>query len=110
MSVAATLARNNASFDSSTFQEFCTATLSGTYVQGGFTFNPFTVAGGKGSSPLPSSSFLRAIWTSPLGYIYYTSVSGNVATTLIFSAPGTELAAGALPETVIPVILIKRKL
>jgi hypothetical protein len=111
MAIVATVTRNHSSFDSSTFREYCTAALTGTYATGGFTFNPFTVAGGKGSSPLPSSNFVAAEWVSPTGYIYYTTVSGNVATTKIFTAAATELAnTTAVPEASVPVILIKRKI
>jgi hypothetical protein len=112
MAVTAVLTRTNASFDSTNYQEFCTAALTGTYATGGFTFNPYTIySAAKGSTPLPSANLLRAIWTSPLGYIYYTTVSGNVATTKILSAPGTELAnTTAVPDASVPVILIKRKL
>lgn len=111
MAIVAVVTRNHSSFDSSTYNEFCTAALTGTYATGGFTFNPFTVVGGKGSSPLPSSNLVAAEWQSPLGYIYSTTVSGNVATTKIFTAAATELAnTTAVPEASVPVILVKRKI
>jgi hypothetical protein len=111
MAVVATVTRNHATSDQSTFIEFCTAALAGTYATGGFTFNPFTIVGGKGSSPLPSSNFLNADWSSPLGYTYRTTVTGNVATTKIFTAPNTELAnTTAVPDASIPVIITKRKI
>lgn len=111
MAVTSVITRNFHSADQSTFTEFCTAALTGTYVTGGFTFNPFNVVGGKGSSPLPSTNFITAEWYSPLGYIYNTTVSGNVATTKIFSAPNTELAnTTAVPDATIQVVLRKRKI
>lgn len=111
MAVTAVVTRNHSTFDASTFVEFCTAALTGTYVTGGFTFNPFAVFAGKGSSPLPSSNFLAADWYSPLGYIYRTTVSGNVATTKIFTAPATELAnTTAVPDASVPLTIVKRKI
>lgn len=111
MAVTITVTRTHSSSDQSTFTEFCTAALTGTYVTGGFTFNPYAVYAGKGSSPLPSSSFLAADWYSPTGYIYRTTVAGNVATTKILSAAGTELAnTTAVPDASIPVTLRKRKI
>jgi hypothetical protein len=111
MAVTITLARTHATFSSTVFNEFCTATITGTYATGGFTFNPFTIYAGKGSSPLPSSQFLAADWYSPLGYIYRTTVSGSVATTKIFSAANTELTnAAAVPDASVFVTLTKRKI
>lgn len=110
MAVTSVFTRNHSSFDSSTFREYCTAALTSTYVQGGFTWNPFTIYGGKGSTPLPSSNLIAVEFLSTLGYVYVTTISGNTATTKIYSAAGTELAAGALPEASVPVIIIKRKL
>lgn len=110
MAVTAIVTRNSSTNDQSTFIEFCTAALTGTYVPGGFTFNPFTVVAGKGSSPLPSTNFVAADWYSPLGYTYRTSVAGNVATTKIFSAANTELGAVAVPDASIAVTLTKKKI
>ena len=111
MAVTVTVARTSHTCDQSTFIEFCVATFTGTYVTGGFTFNPFTIQGGKGSSPLPSSNFIAADWYSPLGYIYRTTVAGNVATTKIFTAPNTELAnTTAVPDATVPVTIVKRKI
>lgn len=111
MAVTSTFTRSHSSFDSSTFNEFVTAAFTGTYVTGGFTWNPFTVFAGKGSSPLPSSNFISATFASPLGYQYVTTLSGNTATTKIFSAAGTELAnTTAVPDASVPLTIIKRKL
>lgn len=111
MAVTAVVTRSHATSDQSTTLEFCTAALTGTYVTGGFTFNPFTIYAGKGSTPLPSSNFLNADWSSPLGYTYRTTVAGNVATTKIFTAPNTELAnTTAVPDASVPVIITKRKI
>lgn len=111
MAVTATFTRNHSSFDSSTFNEYVTATLSGTYVTGGFTWNPFTIFAGKGSGALPSSSFILAVWNSPLGYSYVTTISGNTCTTKIFSAANTEFTnASAVPDATVPVTIVKRKL
>lgn len=111
MAVTSTFARTHLTFDSTTFTEFVTATLSGTYLTGGFTWNPFTIYAGKGSSPLPSSQFLRAEWVSPLGYIYVTTISGTTATTKIFSAANTEFTnATTAPDATISVVIRKRKI
>jgi hypothetical protein len=111
MAVIFGINRQHQSFDSTTFSEFCTATLSGTYVNpGGFTWNPFTVYAGKGSSPLPSSTLLTADFYSPTGHTYVTTVSGTTATTKIFAGT-TELANGtAVPNATVPVVLRKRKI
>lgn len=111
MAVTSTFSRTHASFDSSTYNEFVTATFTGTYVTGGFTWNPFSIFAGKGSSPLPSTQFLSASFQSPLGYQYVTTISGNTATTKIFTAANTELAnAAAVPDATVPVIIVKRKI
>lgn len=111
MAVTIVVSRNHATFDASTFSEFCTAALTGTYVTGGFTWNPFNVFAAKGSSPLPSTSVLTFEWYSPLGYLYVTTLAGNVATTKIFSAANTELAnAAAVPDASLAVTLRKRKI
>ena len=109
MAVTAFIKRNHGTYNTTTSEEFCTATLSGTYVPGGFTVNPFTVAGGLGSAPFDGQTFLAADWYSPLGYTYVSTVAGNVMTTKIFSAPNTELGAVAVPDASLPVILTKRK-
>jgi hypothetical protein len=111
MAVTSTFSRTHAAFDSTTFTEFVTATLSGTYATGGFTWNPFTIYGGKGSTPLASTQFLRAEWVSPLGYIYVTTVSGTTATTKIFSAANTEFTnSSAVPDASVAVVIRKRKI
>lgn len=110
MAVTATVTRNLSTTDQATFIEFCTASLTGVYVPGGFTFNPFAIFAGKGSSPLPSTSVLTVDWYSPLGYIYRTTVAGSVATTKIFSAANTELTAIAVPDATISLTIVKRKI
>lgn len=111
MAVTSTITRTHSTSDQSTFIEFCTAALAGTYVTGGFTFNPFAIFAGKGSSPLPSTSVLTVDWYSPLGYIYRTTVAGSVATTKIFSAANTELTnATAIPDATITLTIVKRKI
>jgi hypothetical protein len=112
MAVTAAFNRTYNTTDTGTYTEFVTATLSGTYATGGFTWNPFSIFGGQGSSPLASTVLLDADFLSPLGYIYRTTVNTttNVATTKIFSAANTELTAGATPEASVPVVLRKRKI
>lgn len=111
MAVTFSATRVHATNDNSTFIEYCTATLTGTYVTGGFTWNPFTIFAGKGSSPLPSSNFLNADFVSPLGYTYVTTMSGNTATTKILTTAATELAnTTAVPDASLQLILVKRKL
>lgn len=110
MAVTFGITRQHQSFDSSTFTEYCTATLSGTWVTGGFSWNPFSVFAGKGSSPLPSTNILDVTFKSPMGYTYATSISGNTATTIIFNGT-TQLASGvAVPDATVQVIISKRKM
>lgn len=111
MAIVPVITRNFQTADQATFTEYCTASLTGTYVNpGGFTFNPFTIYAGKGSSPLPSTNFLGADWYSPTGHTYVTTVAGNLATTKIFSGT-TELANGAaVPNATLPVTIFKRKI
>lgn len=110
MAVTSVITRTFQSADQATFTEYCTAALTGTYVTGGFTWNPFTIVAGKGSSPLPSSNFLDDDWNSATGHTYATTVVGNVATTKIF-AGATELAnAAALPDATTTFIITKRKI
>lgn len=110
MAVTSTFTRTHSSFDSSTFKEYVTVGLTGTYVQGGFTWNPFSIFAAKGSSPLPSTTVLVIQFITNLGYQYVTAISGNTATTKIYGVAGTELAAGALPEAAISAIITKRKI
>jgi hypothetical protein len=111
MAVTATVTRQHLTQDLSTFVEFCSVALTGTYATGGFTFNPFTIYAGKGSSPVPSSQTVAFDWYSPLGYIYRTTVSGSTATTKIFSAANTEFTnSSAVPDATVPLTIIKRKI
>ncbi len=111
MAVTSTFTRQHSSFDSSTFNEYATAAFTGTYATGGFTWNPFTIYAGKGSSPLPSSQVVSVTFQSPLGYIYVTTISGTTATTKILSAANTEFGNGsAVPDATVPVIIVKRKI
>ncbi len=85
-----------------------TATLSGTYTTGGFTWVPGSIAGSPGSSPLVQRNLRAADWLSPNGFLYVTTFvpATGVATTKIFSAPGVELAnAAAIPDATATVIL-----
>jgi hypothetical protein len=111
MAVTFTINRVHATSDQSTFIEFCTTTLASTYATGGFTFNPFTIVAGRGTSPLPTSNLLAIDWYSPSGYAYRSTVAGNVVTTKIYSVAGTELANGtAVPDASVNVTLTKRKI
>lgn len=108
MAVTATFTRVRHGVTVPVFDEIVTAALTGTYATGGFTWSPFAITGGKGSSPLLASTLYSAQWQSPNGYIYVTSVSGATATTKIFSAPGTELAdTTAVPDATVTVVLKK---
>lgn len=110
MAVTVVLSRQHSTATQTTFEEFCTAALTGTYVTGGFTFNPFTIFAGKGSSPLPSATAYTFDWYSPLGYTYRTTVAGNVATTKIFTTAATELAnTTAVPDASVQLVIRKRK-
>ena len=112
MAVTVTISRAGSGHteDSATTLEFCKATLSGTYATGGFTFNPFAISGGPGSSPLSGSKVLSMQWQSPLGYIYVSTTTGIVTTTKIFTAPNTELAnTTAVPDATVPVLITKTK-
>jgi hypothetical protein len=111
MAVTAVVTRNHHTLDATTFIEFCTAALTGTYVTGGFTFNPFLIYAGKGSSPIASTTFVAADWYSPLGYTYRTTVSGSVATTKIFTTANTEFTNGsAVPDASVTLTIVKRKI
>lgn len=111
MAVTSSFTRQHSTFDASTFTEFITAALSGTYITGGFTWNPFSIFAGKGSNPLPSTQILTIDFVSPLGYSYRTTLSGNTATTKIFTAPNTEFTtATAVPDAAPAVIIRKRKI
>lgn len=106
MAVTVTSTRTHVGFSRGTFEAFGTLTLTGTYVTGGFAFNPLKVYGSLGSSPLPSSSVLSATFFSPTGYIYVLSGSGGSAVVKIYSAPGTELAnTTAVPDASVPFII-----
>jgi hypothetical protein len=108
MAITSVFTRIRHSVTVPTFEEICTAALSGTYVTGGFTWNPFNIFASPGSSPLPASALYTADFYSPKGYIYVTTVSGQTATTKIMSAPNTELAnATAVPDASLTVVLGK---
>ena len=115
MAVTISIVRNSHTETATNTIEYCTATMSGTYATGGFTFNPRSIVAGPGSSAMSGGRVILDIdWRSPSGYVYRTTsaVSGQVttATTKIFSAPGTELANGtAVPDATVPVILVKSK-
>jgi hypothetical protein len=97
------------SADLATFSEYCTMGITGTYVTGGFTWNPIVVFAGKGSSPLPAQTVLSVEFFSPTGHTYFTTVSGQTATTKIFAGV-TELANGAAaPNASINLTIIKKK-
>jgi hypothetical protein len=102
--------RNQLTEDVATTVEYCTATISGTYVAGGFTFNPLTITDGIGSSPVSGSKVLDVSWRPTLGHVYYTSVAGNVATTKIYGAANTELTAGPVPDAVLTFTITKTKI
>lgn len=111
MAVTFAIKRTHATFDATLFWEFCTATLTGTYVTGGFTWNPFSIFAGQGSSPLPSTTVMTVDYYSPLGYTYVTTISGNVATTKILTTANTELAnTTAVPDASLTVVIAKRKI
>lgn len=106
MAVTATALRTKSTTTLSTLRYFATMTLSGTYVSGGFLFNPLLVKGAPGSSPDPSRTVLDFQSRSILGY-NYVLVGGATPTTAVVKIFNgiTELAAGALPETVIPILV-----
>lgn len=110
MAVTFAPSRTFQSADQATISEYCTAAVTGTYVNpGGFTWNPFTVYAGKGSSPIASSNVLTVDFYSATGHTYVTSVAGSVATTKVFSGT-TELANGAaVPNATVTFTMIKRK-
>lgn len=108
MAVTSTFTRIRHATTVPIFDEIVTASLAGTYVTGGFTWNPFAIKGGPGSSALPASAVYQVSWVSPEGYIYVTSINGQTATTKILTAEGAELANGtAVPDASITVILKK---
>jgi hypothetical protein len=111
MAVTAVLKRSHVFKGTNGTEELGTATLSGTYATGGFTFNISSLTGGSGSSPYGGTP-IDMQFRSPLGYIYVSTFAqvGNVVTmtTKVFSAANTELTAGATPEASVPFILTRR--
>ncbi len=115
MAVTATYLRNRRTDTVTTSVEYITATLSGTYVTGGFASNLLAITGGLGTSPLGGTTVIDVDWRSPLGYLYRSSTAyaGRTATTTtkIFTAANTELANGtAVPEASVPIVLTKSKI
>lgn len=110
MAVTAVFKRTSHTETVSTTEEFGNLLLTGTYATGGFTLNPFTLAGGPGTSALGGKTLLSARFTSPTGYIYTANTAGNVTTVKILSAPATEIANGtAVPDASVPFHIIKSK-
>ena len=113
MAVGAVFTRNHKAVSTDTITDYASATLSGTYVQGGFQWQPLQIPGTAGSSPDGSSTVIDVVFRSPLGYMYPTTLTTSglsvTATTKILTAANTELAAGALPETALTVVVVKTK-
>lgn len=110
MAVTAVVTRTSHSDLTSSEMEFVSMALTGTYVTGGFTFNPYSIVGGLGSSPLNGRSIRFSQFQSPTGFIYVPSVAGSVMTVKIYSASGTELANGtAVPDAVVTGYILKSK-
>lgn len=114
MAVTATFKRIRNSTTVPILTEVVSVTLSGTYVTGGFTWNPYTITAGPGTSPLPanSSSPSAAVYAADFygsnGYSYNTVVSGSTATTEIFTSGGTQLTNGTtVPDTTLTLVLTK---
>ena len=108
MAVTATFTRLKYATSVPIFEEVCSSSISGTYVTGGFTWNPLAIAGAKGSSPIPASVCYTADFYGNNGYNYQTTFSGSTATTKIFTSGGTELANGtAIPDATPTVVLLK---
>lgn len=110
MAVTSTFTRLTNSYEVPLFEEVCSCTLAGTYATGGFTWNPLTIAGSKGSSPLPASRAYTADFYGANGYNYQTTfnAAGTVATTLIFTSGGAQLAnTTAVPDTALTVLILK---
>jgi hypothetical protein len=111
MAVVSTFKRIKHSVEVPIFDEICAVTLTGTYATGGFTWNPFAIVAGPGSSPLVATGgVLTTDFYSPLGYIYTTTVAGSTATTKIFTAANTELAnTTAVPDAALTVVIKKAR-
>lgn len=110
MAVTFAITRNINEVSVPLFDEVCTATLSGTYATGGFTWNPFNITGGPGTSPLVAAAIYGVWFESPLGYTYVTSVSGQTATTKILTTANTEFTNGsAVPDATCQVIIKGRR-
>lgn len=111
MAVTVAATRAHSAFSSSIILAFDTLTLSGTYVTGGFAFNPLTVKAGPGSSALPCSTVIAFQALSQAGFDYYLFGTGSSAVVKIFTAAGAELAnTTAVPEATVSVIVYLRKL
>ena len=113
MAVTVTPIRTGRSVAEDTITDFGSLGLTGTYVQGGFTWYPLQIPGTPGSSPSPSSAVIDVSFRSLLGYIYSTVITTSglsaTAVTKILSAANTEIAAGALPEASVGVVVVKTK-
>jgi hypothetical protein len=108
MAVTAVLKRTHVLRSGNGTTEVGTATLSGTYATGGFTFALGTLSGTAGTSPYGGLP-LFIQWFSPSGYIYVSVFNGQSMVTKIFSAPGTELANNtAVPDTSVQFTLTRR--
>lgn len=112
MAVTVTITRTAHSDLTSSEMEYVSMALSGTYATGGFTYNPFAVVAGPGTSPLTGQRLrFPPVFFSPTGYIYATTITGTTATTKILTAPNTELANNtAVPDAVVPGYMMKAKL
>ena len=111
MAVTAVLKRQHEYKGVNGQEEIGVATLSGTYVTGGFTVDLRTLTGTLGTSPRGGAP-LRLNFDSPLDYDYVstfgTGQNSQIATVKIFSAANTELTAGATPEASVPFTLVRR--
>jgi hypothetical protein len=110
MAVVFTPSRIHSTADQSTFIEFCTATVTGTYVVGGVQWFPFQVVGGRGSSPLPSSNLLAVDFYSLTGHTYISSIVGGQFMLKIFAGATELAAAAAVPDATINFTMVKRKI
>jgi len=111
MAVTVSATRTHSSYSSSVILSYITLTLSGTYVTGGFAFNPLTVKAGPGSSPLPSATVIAFEALSQAAYDYYLVGAGSSAVIKIFTPAGAELAnTTAVPEATLLALVHMRKL
>lgn len=99
--MAVTVASKRVHTNLSVMAEYVTLTLSGTYVTGGFPFNPSLIYGAPGTSPAPANTVVGFLAYSLLGYTYVLVGTGASAKIKILNGTAELAAASAVPEAAV---------